>query len=144
MKNPMYAQHTITSYHMTQEPLYGTLPEKFRYNLMERVLVCLGSPESKNKGNDAHWLLVTVLSPDLKPEEKERILTEDYDIPTTMEQEGGLRHMCNLSDLIEERGIEKGKLETLLSLVRDGLLSVDEAAKRSDMTVTEVQALLAK
>jgi len=155
MKNPMYAQHTITSYHITQEPLYGALPEKFRYDLMEMVLVCLGSPESKNKGNDLHGLLDTVLSPDLKPEEKERILTEDYDIPTTMEQEGGLRHMCNLSDLIEERGIEKGiqrgklegrlegKLETLLSLVRDGLLSVEEAAKRSDMTVTEVQALLA-
>ena len=114
---------------------------------MEMVLVCLGSPESKNKGNDLHGLLDTVLSPDLKPEEKERILTEDYDIPTTMEQEGGLRHMCNLSDLIEERGIEKGiergKLETLLSLVRDGLLSVEEAAKRSDMTVPEMQALLA-
>ena len=108
MKNPMYAQHTITSYHMTQEPLYGTLLKEFRYDLMEMVLVCLGSPESKNKENDLHGLLDTVLSPDLKPEEKARILTNDYNIPTTMEQEGGLRHMCNLSDLIEERGIEKG------------------------------------
>ena len=67
--------------------------------------------------------------------------------------------MCNLSDLIEERGIEKGmekgvalgleqgklegKLETLLSLVRDGLLPIEEAAKRTDMTVAEVQVLLA-
>lgn len=42
-----------------------------------------------------------------------------------------------------EQGIEKGKLETLLSLVRDGLLSVEEAAKRSDMTVSEMQRLLA-
>ena len=150
MKNPMYAQHTITSYHMAQEPLYGTLPRKFRYDLMEMVLVCLGSPESKNKGNDLHGLLDTVLSPNLTPEDKERILTKDYNIPTTMEQEGGLRHMCNLSDLIEEKGIEKGmamgleqgKLETLLSLVRDGLLSVEEAAKRSDMTVPEMQRLL--
>ncbi|MBQ9768286.1 MAG: hypothetical protein IJW37_09320 [Lachnospiraceae bacterium] len=50
-----------------------------------------------------------------------------------------------------EKGIEKGleqgkiegKLEPLLSLVRDGLLSVEEAAKRSNMTVPEVQVLLA-
>ena len=42
-----------------------------------------------------------------------------------------------------EQGIEKGKLETLLSLVRDGLLSVEEAAKCSDMTVSEMQKLLA-
>ena len=136
---------------MTQESLYGTLPKDFRYDLMELVLICLGSPESKNKGNELHGLLDTVLSPDLTPDEKERILTNDYNIPTTMEQEGGLRHMCNLSDLIEERALEKGiekgkfegKLETLLSLVRDGLLSIEEAAKRSGMTVAEVQALLA-
>ena len=48
-----------------------------------------------------------------------------------------------LTDQLLAQGIEKGKLETLLSLVRDGLLSVEEAAKRSDMTVPEVQALLA-
>lgn len=159
MKNPMYAQHTITSYRLGQQPLYGTLPKQFRYDLMELVLVCLGTPDSKNKGNGLHGLLDTILSPELKPEEKERILTSDYGIPATMEQEGGLRHMCNLSDLIEERGIEKGmekgvalgleqgklegKLETLLSLVRDGLLPIEEAAKRTEMTVAEVQVLLA-
>ena len=74
--------------------------------------------------------------------------------------------MCNLSDLVEERGIQKGlalgiergieqgieqgiergietgKINTLLSLVRDGLLSAEEAAKRTDMTVEEIQNLL--
>jgi len=48
-----------------------------------------------------------------------------------------------LTDQLLAQGIEQGKLETLISLVRDGLLSTEEAAKRSDMTVTEVQALLA-
>lgn len=48
-----------------------------------------------------------------------------------------------LTDQLLAQGIEQGKLETLLSLVRDGLLSAEEATKRSDMTVTEVQALLA-
>ena len=41
-----------------------------------------------------------------------------------------------------EQGIETGKINTLLSLVRDGLLSAEEAAKRTDMTVEEIQNLL--
>ena len=32
-----------------------------------------------------------------------------YGIATSIELEGGLNQMCNLSDLIEERGIQKGK-----------------------------------
>ena len=41
-----------------------------------------------------------------------------------------------------EQGKETGKINTLLSLVRDGLLSAEEAAKRTDMTVEEIQNLL--
>lgn len=136
------AQHTIASYHMTQEPLYGTLLKEFRYDLMEMVLVCLGSPESKNKGTDLHGLLDTVLSPDLKPEEKERILTNDYNIPTTMEQEGGLRHMCNLSDLIEERGIEKGDRLRLLSQIQKKLAKGKSLEQIADELEETVDAIL--
>ena len=166
MNVPEYAEHTITSYKMGQYPIYGMLKEKFRYDLMELVLVCLGKADSKNKGNSLHGMLDTLLSPDMKPVEKEKILSDEYGIETTAELEGGLRQMCNLSDLVEERGIQKGlalgiergieqgieqgiergietgKINTLLSLVRDGLLSAEEAAKRTDMTVEEIQNLL--
>ncbi len=162
MENPQYARHTITSYRINEHPLYGTLPKKKRYDLMELVLVCLGSPESENKGNELHGLLDTLFSQELSPFEKETILYNDYHIETTVEMEGGLREMCNLSDLIEERGIEKGikqgleqglergleqgieqgKLTTLIALVQDGLISVEEAAKRADMTVEALQSLM--
>ncbi|MBO5209311.1 MAG: hypothetical protein J6B68_08200 [Lachnospiraceae bacterium] len=41
--------------------------------------------------------------------------------------------MCNLSDRIEAKGIEKGRLETLFELVHDGILSVGDAAARVSM-----------
>ena len=50
MENPLYAQHTITSYRLSQHPLYGQLPEKKRYDIMELVLVCLGTPNAENTG----------------------------------------------------------------------------------------------
>ena len=44
--------------------------------------------------------------------------------------------MCEVLDRVEARGIEKGRLEgtinTLISLVKDGILSLDEAAIRAD------------
>lgn len=41
-----------------------------------------------------------------------------------------------------EEGKAEGRLELILSLVRDKLLSTEEAAKRADMTVEDMQALL--
>ena len=43
-----------------------------------------------------------------------------------------------------KEGIEVGKFETLCELVKDGLLSMEEAAKRAEMTVTEFQEELQK
>lgn len=41
-------------------------------------------------------------------EEKKRILTDEYGMVMTMELEGRIRTMCNLSENIEAKGIEKG------------------------------------
>ena len=57
-----------------------------------------------------------------------------------MENELGkeLSLMCNLSDVVEEKGreqgIEQGKLEMLFSLVRDHILNTKDAAARAKMS----------
>ncbi|MGN1084507.1 MAG: hypothetical protein ACI4QX_05860, partial [Lachnospiraceae bacterium] len=76
------------------------------------------------------------------PEEKEKILFDEYDIETSKELEGGLRQMCNLSDLVEERGIEKGKLETLLSLVRKKIMKNKPLAQIADELEESVDVIL--
>lgn len=54
--------------------------------------------------------------------------------------------MCNLSDAVEERGIEKGieqgKLEMLISLVRDHVLSMKDAANRAEISEEEFIKLI--
>ena len=49
--------------------------------------------------------------------------------------------MCKaIEDMIEERACierEEGKLEILTNLVRDGILNMQEAAKRMNMTTEE-------
>ena len=54
-------------------------------------------------------------------------------------------NMCEVLDRVEARGIEKGRMEgrqegtinTLISLVKDGILSLDEAAIRAGMSAKE-------
>lgn len=72
------------------------------------VMVYLGREETVANGTRLHGLLATLLSDKLKPEQKKQILAQDYDIATTMELKGGIVRMCNLSDAIEEKGINKG------------------------------------
>ena len=68
------------------------------------------------------------------PEEKEHILKEECGISMEMKTREELEVMCNLSEAIEERGVERGSFIAFSSLVRDGLLRTDEAARRMKMS----------
>lgn len=41
-----------------------------------------------------------------------------------------------------EKGIKRGTVNTLISLVKDGILSIDEAAPRADMSVEDFEKYL--
>ncbi len=102
---------------------------------MEVVLICLGRREEAANGNRLHGLLSTLLSEKLTPKEKENRLSTDFNFETSIELEGGLRQMCNYSDLIEERGIEKGRLEGRLEGHLEG---------RKKTLTSQIQKKLAK
>ena len=133
MNAPDYAAYTITKYKMTRENAYGCVGKKHRYDLLEAVMICLGKEEKIKEGNKLHGMLATLLSGSLSPQEKEQILEEEYGIETTVEMEGGLRQMCNLSDLIEEKGI----VLNLMELVAEGHLEIGIAAEKLNITVEE-------
>ena len=147
MDVPKKAEYTITKYHITKEDIHGHADTETRYDLMEVIMICLGREEASSKGTELQRLLSTLLSGKLTPEEKKSILEREYDIATSVELEGGFEKMCNLSDLVEargieqgiargieqgiEQGIEKGALQTLVSLVKEGILAPDKAAEKA-------------
>ena len=144
---PLNSEYTITGYRMKQENIYGCMQSKvnMRYDLMELVIVCLGRTENANKGTELHKLLTTVLSEKLSPEKKIEVMKNEYNIVTTVEMEGGLAKMCNLSDYIEEkgiqRGIEQGIFRTLFTLVQKSRLTLEEAAQEAGRSVNEFEIL---
>lgn len=42
--------------------------------------------------------------------------------------------MCEIMEKLRDEAKNEGKLETLFDLVKDGMLSIAEAARRADMT----------
>ena len=71
-------------------------------------------------------------------------MTKDYRFEETINEVKGKEHvtMCEVLDRVEARGreegikegIKEGTVNILISLVNDGILSIEDAAKRADMS----------
>ena len=118
------------------------------YDKMEVVVIKVGK-DSSDPENPLHGLLHTLFSPTMPLEKKKEILSERYSIAMTEELESEVRKMCNLSAAIREdaerkglrKGLREGRIEgilsTLFDLVADGLLTVETAAAKANMTEEE-------
>ena len=127
-------------------PADGTVEEisTGRYDLMSTVFINLNSSKTVESKNTLISMLSTLLSADIKPDEKKQVLENEYGIAMSVELEEEVNSMCNLSEAIEEQGIEKGRLEerteglrsmveTVKSLVGDDFKKVCEIIKKNKL-----------
>lgn len=139
--------NTITGYSVEQNNIYGDMKGKQRYDLLSVVLIGLDPNGEAEQGTELHKMLSVLLSQSMKPTEKEKRLQEEFDIKMDEDMKGAWRTMCNLSDLIEERGIERGiekgiergQLTLLSRLIDSEKLTKEEAAAMMNMTVEELE-----
>ena len=145
MNPPKARNHTITGYSLTEQQYVGKVKEKEEYyDLMHAVMICLGGSE-KEEENELLRMLDVLLSSEIHADEKKDILENEFEIPMTERMEEEVEFMCNLSDGVEQKGIQKGikigieqgAFSALCGLVQDNMITVEEAAKRIGMTVDE-------
>lgn len=116
---PKYRENTITRYTVQEENLVGNVSEKREnYDLITAVMVCLGD-SADDKYTGLLKLLDVLLLSGREPDEKKKILQEDFNIKMTRELESEVLLMCNLSRGIEEKGIKEGIREG----IKEGILS---------------------
>ncbi len=119
---PKYRRNTVTRYRIREENLIGEAKEKEEnYDLLTAIMICLGNSED-NRYRGILRLLDVLLSSEKKPEEKKRILREDFGIEMTRVLESEVEAVCNLSDGVEARGIEKGMKEGIKEGIKEGVL----------------------
>ena len=134
---------TINEYRFWEKCRRGTYQEEEKnYDLMRVIVMRLGE-YGENSEDDAIRLLIKVFSGKRSAEEKKAVLSEEFQIDVTEEIDQEVGVMCNLSDGLIEKGIEKGRvegvLELLFSLVKDGVLTLSNAAQRAGMEPSEFE-----
>ena len=117
---PEGEKSTITSYSMKENHLVGHVvknPEE--YDLLSVVMIRLGDvPQRKDGSIDEEELdknvigmLEVLLKGDFSAEQRKDILEKHYGIEMTEQIAEEVGHMCNLSQGVMERGVEKGRVE---------------------------------
>ena len=108
MNPPKERNNSITGYSLTEKNHVGKVKEKEEnYDLMDVVMICLGKSEEEAE-SELLRLLDVLLSSDKKAKEKKVILENEFQIPMTEQMKAEVEYMCNLSDGVEQKGIEKG------------------------------------
>ena len=141
METPKYAQNTITEYSIKPNKVAGDFHGKARYDLLSVIMVCLGEGEST--GNKLLGMLNTLLADELSVDEKENLLSKEYGIETSVEVKEGLNTMCNLSDLIEEKGIKRGIERDVEKLLKKNF-SAEDIAYMLDVDINYVRSIFEK
>ena len=149
MNAPDYIGNAISKYRICKEDLIPGIPDQRNtYDKMTVVTVCL-NPKS-GKGNPLTRMLGLLLSPKIKGKVKIQQLKEEFAIPMESKAMGEeLNQMCNLSDYVEElgiqKGIEKGKEQILMHLIEKKLekgMSVSEIADALEETEEVVYRMI--
>ena len=76
-------------------------------------------------------LLEVLLSSERGAAEKKHILQQDYNIPMTKKLESEVLERCNLSEGVEQRGIQtgiqRGRMEAIQNLMKNLKFSIEQA-----------------
>ena len=143
---PEYKQNTITSYEIKEKLIYGNNKEELEnYDLLTATIINVSKDINKTNNNIIK-LLSTLLSDTLSAEVIIKELNQKFNIPMTEKIETEVFNMCNLSQAIEDKGIQKGlqkgiqegiengKKETAFELYQDGF-SIKQIAKYTKVSI---------
>lgn len=127
MNCPQKWANTITQYGVTGENLYGSYDGDPRIDLMRVVMIRLPKDDelekAGNKATKLHEMLITILSTIIQPEEKLMRMEKDFKIEITEEIVQEVNDMCNYSDVIENKGAERGYDKVLFRTLSATLFS---------------------
>ena len=117
---PKNRQNTINHYSLKEYHIAGLAKEPpENYDLIHIVMLGLGKNASR-RANKILQMLSTVLLHPGNAQHKKQLLKEYFGIEMTTDLEQEVDIMCNLSEGIEQRGIEKGRQQGIEQGIEKG------------------------
>ena len=135
-------EHSMSHIHLTRDDIIGSHNWKGDINLLNIVLVGLAEdlPEKTEK-YELHRLLGALLSSKLNVDEKLDIIGNEFQIPLESDIRKDVSEMCNLSQGIEERGVEKGLAEAAIRMYKKGY-SIEQISDILSMDIERVKDIV--
>lgn len=144
--------NSLSHIHLTKDEMLKPCNWKGNLDLLNIVLIGITNeiPEHDEK-YEMHRLIGTLLSGELKEQEKLDIIKHEYNIPISQEFREDVRIMCNLSTGIEERATERATKKAtektsekfILNMYKKGY-TLDQIADVAETGVDEVEAIIKK
>ena len=144
--------NSLSHIHLTKDEMLKPCNWKGNLDLLNIVLIGITNeiPEHDEK-YEMHRLIGTLLSGELKEQEKLDIIEHEYNIPINQEFREDVRIMCNLSTGIEERATERATKKAtektsekfILNMYKKGY-TLDQIADVAETGVDEVEAIIKK
>ena len=144
--------NSLSHIHLTKDEMLKPCNWKGNLDLLNIVLIGITNeiPEHDEK-YEMHRLIGTLLSGELKEQEKLDIIEHEYNIPISQEFREDVRIMCNLSTGIEERATERATKKAtektsekfILNMYKKGC-TLDQIADVAETGVDEVEAIIKK
>ena len=135
-------EHSMSHIHLTRDDIIGSHNWKGDINLLNIVLVGIAEdlPEKTEK-YELHRLLGALLSSKLNVDEKLDIIGNEFRIPLESDIRKDVSEMCNLSQGIEERGVEKGVAEAAIRMYKKGY-SIEQISDILAMDIERVKDIV--
>ena len=102
---------SIIEFGMKSNLLYGSIKEIPQIDLINGALINIRTRETKNKKTSKNKLIAMLEELFSRSEliDKKKTLEEEYGLKMSVELEGRMNEMCNVSDYWEEAALEEGK-----------------------------------
>ena len=132
--------NSLSHIHLTKDEMLRPYDWKGNIDLLNVVLVGITNDiPDHDKNYEMHRLIGSLLSTELKVQEKLDIIGHEYNIPISSELREDVRIMCNLSTGIEEQATEK----FILNMYKKGY-TLDQIAEVAETSVDAVEAIIKK
>ncbi len=136
---PDYIGNAISVYSMHKTDIIKGIPDKpEEYDKMRVVIICL--KDDKPTDNRLLGMLGVLLSEKLDKTEKKTTLKEKYNIPMTRKMEQEVNTMCNLSESLVEKSIDKGKKTIIINMIKEHI-PFETISKCSGMDVEKIKEM---
>ena len=133
-------EDSINRIRFTEETVFGKSLDLPNINKVQGIIIRLRKNENVEKSKNT---LIAMLEELLKKEsadDKKKILSDEYGIIMNEETEGRLNTMCNLSEVVLERGIEQGQRQLIYTMLKKGK-TVEEISELCDISVDAIRKI---